>query len=191
MIGNYWVLPDRNQVGKSLTFKDGDVKELREWMELSKIPKSIIFGIPEELILKDEKIIFAQYARLDNGKNLLCLSMVAGKDCNNRLVTLTNLQIFSNNQYHIPPIIPDNAPNNEMSYFNDFRNISLNNNESIDNMLKAVNEKPFFKTFANEQLKNNQYPYDWTPKKKLKYVMLFSILLIILAVFVMIMMNKT
>lgn len=167
MIGNYWILPDRKQYGKSLTLNSGKLKELREWFDLSKIPKEINFGIPEELLLttKDEKFIFAQYARVDEHINMLCLSILAGLDCNDRLVTLTNVQIFSNRDYQIPPIAPENLPDNEEKYVNLLQEISLNN-QSISYFLKCVDENPKLKTFSSEDLNNGEYKYDWTPKKK-------------------------
>lgn len=167
MIGSYWILPDRKQYGKSFTLKGEELKELREWLDLSKIPKEINFGIPEELLLtkRDEKFLFAQYARIDKHTNMLCLSILAGLDCNGRLVTLTNIQIFSDSDYQIPPIAPESLSDDERSYVGLLQETS-SNNQSLKFFLECVNENPKFKTFSSEDLNNGEYKYDWTPKKK-------------------------
>lgn len=190
MIGSYWILPDRKQYGKSFTLKGEELKELREWLDLSKIPKEINFGIPEELLLtkRDEKFLFAQYARIDKHTNMLCLSILAGLDCNGRLITLTNVQIFSDSGYKIPPIEPKNLPDDEQNYVNLLQEIS-SNNQYLNNFLKCVDENPKFKTFSSEDLNNGEYKYDWTPKKKhnkKKYLVALVFLSIIYLLFLII-----
>lgn len=190
MIGSYWILPDRKQYGKSFTLKGEELKELREWLDLSKIPKEINFGIPEELLLtkRDEKFLFAQYARIDKHTNMLCLSILAGLDCNGRLITLTNVQIFSDSGYKIPPIEPKNLPDDEQNYVNLLQEIS-SNNQYLNNFLKCVDENPKFKTFSSEDLNSGEYKYDWTPKKKhnkKKYLVALVFLSIIYLLFLII-----
>ncbi|MGX2951693.1 hypothetical protein ACWIUA_12480, partial [Ursidibacter sp. B-7004-1] len=116
---NIWIFPDRDQNGNSISTDGDKIASLNELIDINLIPKSIILGIPKELITKNigRKFIFAQYARINDNQNLLCLSIIAGTDKSNRTVYLTNLQIFSHNEkYAIPPIKTKNFPETEHQY---------------------------------------------------------------------------
>lgn len=178
---NIWIFPDREQNSNSIS-TDGDrIASLTELIDVTEIPKAIILGIPQELITKHigEKFIFAEYARMNNGQNLLSLSTIAGADKDNRIVYLTNLQIFSQNEkYSIPPIKTENFPEIENKYFDEFLDENSSIYDPVKIMLKNIDNNKHLTTFSSENLYQVTDKHDWMPKKKdrKKRLIVFAIL---------------
>lgn len=184
---NIWIFPDREQNSNSIS-TDGDrIASLTELIDITLIPKAIVLGIPQELIAKytGKKFIFAEYAKMSNGQNLLSLSIIAGTDKDNRTVYLTNLQIFSQNErFSIPPIKTKNFPEIENKYFDEFLDENSSAYDSVKIMLENIERNKHLKTFSSENLYQTTEKHDWMPKKKdrQKKLTIFLVLFVSFAV---------
>lgn len=188
---NIWILPDKKQNGLALAVIENKIAPLNELIDLSKLPKVLNLGIPEELVRAKADVtnfLYAQFVKLENEKSVFSITAPAGTDVNGRIVFITNLQLLELNETPIlPPAKLTNLPDDVKDWAKQFDDVTSASFENINEMLDAVQNRPYSRSFASERLSKARFTPDWMPKKKIKAKTLFVIFLaLILSIFFMI-----
>ena len=170
-----WVLPDREQNGEDHVLSNGRQCLLSEALNVTQLPKSLVLGIPEEVVEKkadDEGLIFAQFIRQPKlNRSLYALSVRCGRDRTGRIVFLTRLELLLSNELPIADVPAE--PLLALDEAAMVARLGLRLLDETDEwvnglyrMLQATIDNPELSSFANVKLHRTHYKPDWMPKKK-------------------------
>jgi len=141
-------------------------------VDVRSLPKSLILGIPEELINRfgDEDLIFAQYARISPSDGIFAVSTRCGRDQSGRVVFLTAIQFLAAGQSPstrldrkgLPPDAAACAERTEERLSDESDPWS----SRVHRMLQAVKSEHEIRDFASVELRRVHYKPAWHPEKK-------------------------
>ena len=169
-----WVLPNRDQSGEDNVLVNGLPCRLAEALDVTKLPKCLVLGIPEEAVEKygdDEKLVFAQFIRQPElRRSIYSLSVICGRDRTDRIVFLTLLQLFPINELPqgVPtePLLPPEEAEGAAKLQQRMRVGTDKWVKSVRRLLSGARSYPTLASFANVALHRMHYQPDWTPQKK-------------------------
>ena len=164
-----WILPDRSQSGDHTAVRQGRKEKLSKIMDVRKLPRELVLGVPEELIRKygSDDPIFAQLVR-DEKQQYLNISTCCGKDKEGRVVHLTFLDI-SNLRDETALDLPTQGLPDEPSRRAETIQQRIEQNSDkwvrgIKEMLKAAQANRYFRYLSNIETPKAHFPPEWTPQ---------------------------
>lgn len=168
-----WLLPDREQTGVINAIENEHFSVVHELINVKDIPPELVLGIPEEVFRSkpDEYFLFAQFAKLQSGAGVFCLSAPSGKDASGRIVAISNLQLLDSGEMpSLKPEIPKNVNSQDLVWLEKIISTDgIENRElrkSIQVMLDAIKTSGRAKSFSSEALTLARNKPDWMPEKK-------------------------
>lgn len=187
MTKNVWLLPDRKQSGRVQAIQDGRIEDAHKLINLSELPSALILGIPEEIFRKNSGrfFIFSQFAILESGVRIFCISAPAGKDISGRMVAISNLQYLEHEEEPnlIPPSPISIGKEDEMAINRNIEHCQKNpeilssTREMLTAAKKSRNKRR--RTFSSEELSFAADKPDWMPQKKNKKIKIFQLIFLL------------
>lgn len=166
---NIWLLPDTEQTGEIKALENESLTPLHEAIDLGLLPKFFVLGIPESIVREnqDPDFMYAQYARIEDGKSVFSCSKRAGIDKSGRTIVLTNLQIINSGEHAIfPPPASVGVSQEIKNYMESFENKDASSVSDITLMLNAVDSSAGLKSFASARSVHAVNKPQWVPPRK-------------------------
>lgn len=166
-----WILPDRNQSGEMQVHEEGLTTRLCDALDLSRLPPSLVLGIPEEVLRHspNDECVYAQLAKMGSSV-IFCLSVVCGRDKTGRMVTLTNIQVLNEDEWPQLPPLPFDPSDPQIverlsSLESHFTLPEDPINRKVKEMLDAARTFQSLKTFSSDRLISSANKPDWMPAR--------------------------
>jgi hypothetical protein len=165
-----WILPDRRQSDELNVIWRGSKYRLSEVIDVRKLPRELVLGVPEELVIKygPGKLIYAQLIREDR-EQFLSLSSCCGVDKEGRIVHLTYLEVTALSDKPVLDWPTEGLPEECSTQATDIKKrIELRTDiwaRGIWRMLRVADRTRSIRSFANIETRKAQFPPVWTPQK--------------------------
>lgn len=165
-----WILPDRSQSGKLNVIWHGHKCGLCDVIDVHKLPRGLVLGVPEELFRKygADDPIYAQLIR-DEEQHFFSLSTCCGLDEGGRIVHLTYLEIGSLADEPVLGWLTKGLPEKSGKRVENIKQRIEQNKDrwarGIVEMLRVAHNKKYIKSFASVETPNLQPSPVWAPQK--------------------------